>query len=341
MNRDLIFTSTKEMSYDQWLQFRKKGLGASEVGSVIGLSEYESPMSVFYEKTSLNITKKPENFAMFMGKFSEDFIADLWEYWEGDDQTLIANFNSGKKVRRCQKINGYLQNPKWPWLFASYDRKINKNIFRGKQYGEGNLELKNMSGYEVQKWDFGIPAGYLIQVMTQMGIGELEYGELAILENGRKLSVHHFEFNKEIFESIVDQTHDFWQKVEAGRILRTRIFEADKGFNKHLVEELKAELMQLEPEPDASDALSGFLSEKYKKGTSGERLGSPEELTLAIKHFETKKNMKELEKKVNEYENKLKLAMREIEVLNFGTDGKVHWSNSKNGSRIFRNNLKV
>lgn len=341
MNRDLIITSTKEMSFKEWLQFRKRGIGASEVGSVLGLSEYESPMSVFWEKTSLNIRQKTENFAMFLGKFSEDFISDLWEYWEGDDQTLIANFNSGKKVRRNQKVNGYIQNPKWDWLFVSLDRKINKNFFRGKEYGEGNLELKNMSSFEVQKWEFGIPSNYLIQVQTQMGVCGFDYGELAILENGRNLVVHHFEFNKEIFEQIIDQTHDFWQLVLKGRELRTRIFEAEKGFNQRLVNELKAELDSIEPSPDGSDAVSAFLSEKYKKGTAGERLGTSEERSLAIKHSEVKKTIKELEKKSQLYENQLKNSMKEIECLNFGEDGKVYWSNSKNGSRIFRNNTKI
>ena len=342
MNSSLILTPTTGMNYDQWLQFRKRGVGASEVGAILGLSEYESPMSVFYEKTSLNIMKRPENFAMFMGKYSEDFIADLWEYWQGDDQTLMANFNSGKKARRCQKVNAYIQNPKWKWLFVSLDRKINKNYFNGIQYDEGNLELKNMSGYEVQKWEFGIPASHLIQVQTQMGVCGFDYGELAIWKDGRQLAVHHFEFNKEIFEKIVDQTHDFWQRVEKAKILKSRIYEAEKGFNKRLVEELKSELMQLEPEADGNeDALSDFLTEKYKKGTAGERIGLPEELNLAIKHSEGKKMIKDLQSKVLNYENQLKLQMREIECLNFGKDGKVHWSNSSNGSRIFRNNIKA
>lgn len=340
MDSNLIFTPTKEMSYDQWLKFRKGGVGASESASVMSMSEYDSPMSMFYEKSSPLVTKKPENFAMFLGKHSEDFIGNLWEFWEGDDQTLMSNFNAGRKVRRCQNVNGYIQNPKWDWLFVSLDKKINKNTFRGVQYGEGVLELKNMSGYEVNKWEYGIPSSHLIQVQQQMGVCGLEYGELAIFQDGRKLTVHHFEFNKQIFEGIVDQTHDFWQRVLKARTIRGQIYEAEKGFNVRKVEDLKAQLMSIEPEPDATDALSDFLSEKYKRGTAGERVGRPEELKLAIKHFEAKKTIKDTERKVQEYENALKLLMREAECLNFGKDGKVLWSNSKTGSRIFRNNLK-
>lgn len=328
------------MTFDQWLRFRKRGVGASETGAVLGLSEYESPLSIFYEKTSLVTKSKPQNIPMFFGKNSEDFIANFWEYWDGDDESMMVNFDAGRKVRRCQKVNGYVQNPKWNWLFVSLDRKINKHTFHGQEFGEGSLELKNMSGYEVAKWEFGIPSNYLIQVQTQMLVCGFEYGELCILQDGRKMVVHQFEFNREIGDAIVEKTHEFWKKVESGRKLKTQIFEAKKNFNLRLVEELEAEFVSLEPPIDGSDAVSEFLSEKYKKGTAGERVGNPDELQIAIKHLENKKMIKSLESKVQEYENQLKHSMKEIECLNFGNDGRVYWSNSKNGSRVFRNNLK-
>lgn len=341
MDSNLIITSTKGMSYETWLQFRKKGIGASESGAVMGLSEYTSPIALFYDKSSPLIKKKPDNFAMFMGRYSEDYISDLWQYWDGDTETLMENFSKGRVIRKCQRVNAYIQNPKWKWLFVSLDRKINKNYFHGKEYGEGNLELKNMSGWEVQKWESGIPSNYLIQVMTQMGVCGFDYGELCIFKDGRNFDVHHFEFNKEIFESIVEMTHEFWIKVEEAKVIVTQIYEADRTFNMALKEELEAKLVEIEPPIDGSDAVSDFLSEKYKRGTSGERIGTPDEKTLAIKHKQTKENIKELAEKVKLYENELKSSMRTIECLNFGSDGKVFWSNTSKGGRRFVNNLKL
>ena len=49
--------------------------------------------------------------------------------------------------------------------------------------------------------------------------------------------------------------------------------------------------------------------------------------------------MKALEKNVREVENFLKNSMKEFEVLDFGKDGKVHWTNTKTG-RMFRNLIK-
>ena len=50
-------------------------------------------------------------------------------------------------------------------------------------------------------------------------------------------------------------------------------------------------------------------------------------------------SMKALEKNVREVENFLKNSMKEFEVLDFGKDGKVHWTNTKTG-RMFRNLIK-
>ena len=50
-------------------------------------------------------------------------------------------------------------------------------------------------------------------------------------------------------------------------------------------------------------------------------------------------SLKALEKNVREVENFLKNSMKEFEVLDFGKDGKVYWTNTKTG-RMFRNLIK-
>lgn len=341
MKRNLIITSTDGMSNQDWLQFRTRGLGASEIGAVLGFSEYCSPMQKFDEKISLIPKPKFENLAMFLGKQAEEKNAEFWEYWDGSVEGMISNYYSGRKVRRCRKINAYVQNPKYDWLFVSLDRIINKHEIKGKSFGEGALELKNLSSYEVQKWEEGIPTSHLLQVQTQMEVCGFDYGEIAIKQDDRNYTVYPFERNKAICEQIIDQTHDFWHgKVIPARKIQTQIFHAKQNYNQRLVEELEGQLQQLEPEPDGTDAVSDFLSFKYKKGIAGERAGTKEELQWAISHNEKKEALKIIQNQLLEAENKIKNSMKEVEVLNFGSEGKIYWSNSKIGSRIFRNKIK-
>lgn len=341
MNRSLVFTNVKGMSDDDWMRFRKRGIGASEVGAILGLSEYTSSMELYYDKIGEELNYKVENIAMLMGHETEPLNSKLWQYWEGTEESIVRNYRAKRIVRKAQNVNGYIQNPKYPWLFVSLDRKINKHIWKGEQRGEGALELKNMSGFERNKWETGIPAPYLVQVQTQCLVCEFDYGELCIMQDGRGIEVYQFERNKEICEAIIEQTHEFWKKVERGRILKTQIYEAERNFNQILANELRAEIQMLEPDPDGSDGLEKFLKEKYRKGTEGERTGKPDELVWGIKHLNAKNQIKELTSTVQECENHLKHSMREMEVLNFGTDGKIYWSNDISGKRVFRNRLKI
>lgn len=336
MRSDLIVTTTEGMSHKDWLHFRTRGLGASDIGAVLGFSDYCLPMQKFDEKISLIPKPKFENLAMFLGKRAENLNAEMWEYWDGSVEGMMKNFYAGTKVRRCRRINAYIQNPKYDWLFVSLDRIINKHL----NVGEGALELKNLSSYEAEKWENGIPTTYLLQVQTQCLVAGFEYGELAIKQDDRNYNVYPFEKNKAICEQIIDQTHDFWHgKVIPARKLQTQIFHAKQNFNLKLVEDLEGQLQQLEPEPTGDDSVSDFLSEKYKRGVRGEREGNAVELSIAKNHIIKKEQLKTLEFEVREAENKIKNSMKDVEVLNFGKEGKIFWTNSKTGSRIFRNKI--
>ena len=335
MRSDLIVTTTEGMSHKDWLHFRTRGLGASDIGAVLGFSDYCSPMQKFDEKISLIPKPKFENLSMFLGKRAENLNAEMWEFWDGSVEGMMKNFYAGTKVRRCRRINAYIQNPKYDWLFVSLDRIINKH----GNVGEGALELKNLSSYEAEKWENGIPTTHLLQVQTQCLVAGFEYGELAIKQDDRNYNVYPFERNDAICEQIIDQTHDFWQRVKQARTIQTQIFHAKQNFNLKLVEDLEGQLQELEPEPTGDDSVSDFLSEKYKRGVRGERTGSAVELSIAKNHLIKKEQLKTLEFEVREAENKIKNSMKDVEVLNFGKDGKIFWTNSKTGSRIFRNKI--
>ena len=337
MKSNLIITTTDGMTHKDWLHFRTRGLGASDIGAVLGFSDYCSPMQKFDEKISLIPKPKFENLSMFLGKRAENLNAEMWEFWDGSVEGMMKNFYSGTKVRRCRRINAYIQNPKYDWLFVSLDRIINKH----SNVGEGALELKNLSSYEAEKWENGIPTTHLLQVQTQCLVAGFEYGELAIKQDDRNYNVYPFERNHAICEQIIDQTHDFWHgKVVPARKLQTQIFHAKQNFNLKLVEDLEGQLQQLEPEPTGDDSVSDFLSEKYKKALPISREGTPEQLQWAKEHVKAKEAFKQIEFRKNELENRLKVSMKNVEVLNFGKDGKVSWANTVKGNRIFRNQIK-
>lgn len=59
--------STLGMSREKWLTKRKKGIGGSDAGAICGLNPYASPLSVYLDKTTEEISSC-DNEAMRQGK---------------------------------------------------------------------------------------------------------------------------------------------------------------------------------------------------------------------------------------------------------------------------------
>lgn len=324
------------MNYDDWLLFRDRGVGASEMGYIMGLSPYKSNIELFYEKVGEKISYNLENIAMFMGTELENFIANLWQYWKDDEAGLIENFRKGEKIRKMQNVNAYIQNKKFPHIFVSLDRRINKYDERGN----GCLEIKTISGFESDKWESGIPPSHIVQVQTQMLTTEWKFGELAVLRDGRFFDVYPFEKHAGIQREIVKQSTDFWKRVSRARIVLTQKYEANKNFNTRAIREAEAELMQLEPNADGSTALEKFLKEKYRNPEPlSERTGTDSELIWAHNHKKLKEQKKVLDEKILLQENSIKKSMQNFESLNFGKNGRVYWKLGTDDVRRFQNKV--
>jgi putative phage-type endonuclease len=335
MNRNLEFIDTRNMSFEDWLRYRKSGVGASETGAILGLSDYKSVLELFYEKIAEGIGYNVENIHTFMGKELEDKIAELWQYWDGSEESMIENRRADRIIRRCQRVRAYVRNPKYPWLFVSLDRKINKHA--GKP--EGALEIKTIMGYEAKKWEAEIPPYHVVQVQTQLLVCEFAYGELAILKDGRRFDVVPLEARKKIFNAIIEKTYDFWQRVEKARGIVNQQFEARRNFNQRAVNELAAQLVELEPPPDNSEAYADFLKKQFNVIKEGAIQGTLTDLEEAKKHAKFSQQIKQLNDKRRLHENRLKSAMRDGEKLDFGASGYVSWKPDVNGDRRFLNKI--
>lgn len=328
--------STRGMSPDDWLKYRKVGIGASEVGVVMNLSPYKSPIQLFYEKIGLVSDYNIENLSMFLGKELEPLLAKMWTFWENDQATMLQNFRSGKMVRKCRQVNAYAHNDKFPWLFASLDRMINKN----GMHPRGSLELKTISGYEADKWESSFPPSYVTQVQTQLLVMEFLYGESAILRDNREFFVLPFDYSKSICESIIEITHKFWKKIEKARILVNKKFESERTYNFRQANEIQAELENLEPSPDGSDAFMSFLKDKFKLAEPGIKQGTPEELAAALQAKKVGDDIKSLEEKKRLKESILMQIMRDkYEKIEFPGNGFVSWKVDANGNRRFLNKV--
>jgi len=335
LDKSLILHSTKGMNKIDWLSYRGRGVGASDVGTVLGLNQYKSSIELWYEKVGQQVNFSLENIAMFMGHYHEDAVADLWQFWDGTQDGMIRNYRDGKIVRKCQRVTAYVNNPKYPWLFVSLDRKINK----GDKGKEGALEIKTIAGYEADKWESGIPPSHIVQVQTQMMVCMFDFGEIAAMRDGRQFDVYPFEARLEMHQIITERTLEFWEKVKRGRVLMMQKYEAVKSYNMKKANDLQAEIETMEPPPDGTEAYESFLKAKYKKPMAEIGLvpGTESLYIQAQKHQKLKVTAKEIEAEIREYENVFKRTIGNGRKIDFGTRGHITWDGDP---RRFYNKIK-
>lgn len=337
MKSKIELIPTGQMSREEWLSYRHTGIGASEVGAILGLDDYTSSLELYYYKIGEVAKFDTESMASFMGREQEDLIAKLWQYWDGDEQSMIMNFRQGKIVRKCQRVNAYARNPDYPWLYVSLDRKINKTATKG----EGALELKTLGTYEADKWEAGLPPKYITQVQTQIAVCEFDWGEMAVLQDGRRMEVYPFDISTNIVQHVITRTKDFWDRVVQGRKYVNEKYICLTQYNQKRADELTHEIDMLAPEPDGTLAYADYLKERFNRPASAERAGTPLELEYAQEQRRWANELKEVDEKKTLFENRLKMAMGDdVQLLDFEKQGRVYWSKSENGRRIFRNKLK-
>lgn len=192
-----IMCRTKDMSRDEWLKARRRGIGGSDAAAVAGISRYRSPIDVFLEKTSDDPPEKEDNLQMKVGRGLEAFVAELWEE------------ETGKK---CARRNAILQHDEYDWMLANIDRWV-----VGENAG---LEIKTGSSYVKDQWANGkIPPEYELQCMHYMAVTGADRWYIACLIGNHDFVVRTIERDDQAINYLIQIEKEFWINNVGDRIM--------------------------------------------------------------------------------------------------------------------------
>ena len=188
--------STLNLPREEWLKYRKQGIGGSDAGAICGFNPYQTAMQVYYDKTS-DETEDIDNEAMRQGREFEEYVARRFAE------------ETGKKVRRA---NAMFYDEKNPFMLADVDRMI-----VGEKAG---LECKIASPFMAEYWkDDKIPLSYQMQCYHYMSVCNADAWYLAVLIYGREFKVYKLERDKEIIANLIQLEKNFWENHVLARIL--------------------------------------------------------------------------------------------------------------------------
>lgn len=245
-----ILAKTKDMPREEWLKYRRTGIGGSDAATVCGLNPYSSLIELWADKTG-RLPEKEDNEAMRTGRDLESYVAE--RFCEA----------AGKKVRRR---NAIFQHDKYDYITANIDREI-----IGENAG---LECKTTSAYAKSDFENGeIPQYYYCQCMHYMNVMGFEKMYLAVLVTGKDFYWFEIPYDPKEGEALLKMEREFWNNYIVPDVRpEPDGSESAKRTIDHIFEDRVENMITIFEQEEVAAKLTEIRSEKKKIETEEKRL---------------------------------------------------------------------
>ena len=187
-------TTIRPSSREEWLGFRKSGIGSSEVATIVGLNPWETPYQLWRRKIGIDALQE-ETFAMKAGHYLEDAVSQFWQ-----DAT-------GREVIKCSTGDWLIRNNERPYVQVSPDRTYWLTGMKRNDRNKGILECKTtQKAIDADN----LPKHWFCQVQYQLGVAELSQGSIAWLTQGRDFGYKDLALVPDFYEWLLEEVERFW-----------------------------------------------------------------------------------------------------------------------------------
>lgn len=194
VGKDRSFASYTE---EEWLAWRRRGVGGSDAPVIMGLSPYKGWLTLYIEKTDRGLDPREPNEAAYWGQTLEEVVAREFEKRSG--------------LRVTEPTSKLIQHPIFPWMLGTPDRYVTDQAGRTI----GILECKTTAARRDTEWEDG-PAPYAYcQLQHYLAVTGFQVGWIAVLIGGQLYK--HFEVprDQDYIDELIAKETEFWSHVEA------------------------------------------------------------------------------------------------------------------------------
>jgi putative phage-type endonuclease len=202
---------------------RTKYIGGSDIGAILGLSRYRTPLQVWMEKTGKD-TSKPDSLPMRFGSFAEEFVASEYSRATGfelihDESIYIHPTHSFMSAHIDRfvlpKINlssagNRTSDTKSTSVTSIDDDKSNPTLF------SRILECKTANPFAKNEWGEAgtdhVPMSYLCQCIWYMAITGIDQTDLAVLFGNSDFRIYEITRDLELEELVTQKAEHFWHQ---------------------------------------------------------------------------------------------------------------------------------
>ncbi len=187
-----ILAVTENMPYEDWLEWRKKGIGGSDASVVCGISRYKSPVELWLDKT---------------GQLPYQEAGEA-AYWGTQLETLVRAEFTKRTGIEVEHKGVLLQSEEYPFMLANLD-----GTCEHPDYGTCIFEAKTASAYKAGEWDDAIPDEYQLQIQHYMAVTGYKAAYIAVLIGGNTFRWKLVERDEELISMLIELEANFWDHV--------------------------------------------------------------------------------------------------------------------------------
>ncbi|MBA7588769.1 hypothetical protein ES708_30837 [subsurface metagenome] len=191
--------STDNIKKEGWLEARRKGIGGSDIGAILGVNSFCSPLEVYLDKTGQMPEDKEENIAAELGLELEPFLSKKFTGWISKNEGLDIEL---------KKMQFILQDDMVDYFLVNLDR-----WFEHPSRGNCLVELKTTTEFKRTLWrEDNIPDQYYLQCQWQLMITGWKFCYIAFLIGNRTFDVKIIPRNETVIENMRKIGTIFWEQ---------------------------------------------------------------------------------------------------------------------------------
>ncbi|MEX1029118.1 MAG: YqaJ viral recombinase family protein [Paenibacillaceae bacterium] len=187
-----VLVETTDLSSAEWLSYRRKGIGGSDIAAICGISKWKRPIHVYLDK---------------IGELPESELGEPAEWGTRLEPLIADKFASEHPEWAVTKKDMIYSHPRYEWALGNIDRML-----ICPKRGRGILEIKTANEYLLKEWNDGnIPDYYYVQLQWYLFITGLDWGYFATLIGGNKYREYEVQRDDDMIEQMLRLAGDFWE----------------------------------------------------------------------------------------------------------------------------------
>ena len=268
-----VLVSTENMPYEEWLEYRRLGIGGSDASVVCGINRYKSPVELWMDKTGQLPAQEAGEPA----------------YWGTQLEPIVRAEFSKRTGIFVAEVHELLQSEEHPFMLANLD-----GVCEVPDIGTCVFEAKTASAYKAGEWEDTIPDEYQLQIQHYLAVTGYTGAYIAVLIGGNTFKWKFVERDEELISMLIELETDFWNHVqnntpppldgsEASAKFLSQRFPSSKPLSHIALPDTAAELLaqydeaceELEAVTERKQQAENFLKEMMGEneiGTAGDRV---------------------------------------------------------------------